>query len=203
VRSRRLSILCLLLSLTPCEGAQPLRTLAEVQALSDEAARAGREVRVEALVLYSDPANTATILHDGTAACFNSLYASGLDPAKFPQAGDRVAVEGFTKLFGVTPHIEARTLTVLGRGVIPEPRPLAADEIYQSLIDVAWIEVPAVVVGVETGGIAFTGACITLRFRMIRPPPGFPGMIRGPYGPAVIAVARVRRSRNRGISFPA
>ena len=147
---------CLVSGLTVCGGALPLRSLAEVQALSDEAARAGREVRVEALVLYSDPANNATILHDGTAACFNSLHAAGVDPAKFPQTGDRVAVEGFTKLFGVTPHIQVRTLTLLGRGAIPEPRPLAADEIYQSLIDAAWIEVPAVVVGVETGGIAFT-----------------------------------------------
>ena len=149
-------LLFLLLGLALCQAAEPLRTLAEVQALSDEAARAGREVRVEALVLYSDPENNATILHDGTAACFNSLHAAGVDPAKFPQTGDRVAVEGFTNLLGVTPHIDTRTLTVLGRGAIPEPQPLAADEIYQSLIDVAWIEVPAVVVGVETGGIAFT-----------------------------------------------
>ncbi|MCU0751403.1 MAG: sensor histidine kinase, partial [Akkermansiaceae bacterium] len=42
------------------------------------------------------------------------------------------------------------------RGEIPEPRRLAADEIYTPRNDVAWIEVPAVVIGVETGGIAYT-----------------------------------------------
>jgi len=156
VNFRRLSILCLLLSLPPCEGALPLRTLAEVRALPDEAARAGLPVRIEAVVLYIEPLNQSTILHDGTAACYNGLRFSAADPSSHPKIGDRILVEGITNLVGVTPHIETQHWTILGRGEIPEPRPLAADEIYQSLIDATWIEVPAVVVGVETGGIAFT-----------------------------------------------
>jgi hypothetical protein len=68
VRFHHRSILWLLLSFAPCPGAEPLRTLAEVRALSDEAALAGQSVRVEAVVLYADPFRGSTIIHDGTAA---------------------------------------------------------------------------------------------------------------------------------------
>jgi hypothetical protein len=81
---------------------------------------------------------------------------SASDPATHPKIGDRILVEGITRLVSVTPHIETHHWTILGRGKIPEPRRLAADEIYQSSVDATWIEVPAVIIGVETGGIAFT-----------------------------------------------
>lgn len=151
-----LSILCLLLSLMPCPAAEPLRTLTEVHALSDEAARGGQAVRVEAVVLYADPSKGDTIIHDGTVACYNYVQFSAANPTSHPKIGDRVLIEGFTKLISVTPHIESLHLTILGRGEIPEPHALAADEIYQSIIDAEWIEVPVVVIGVETGGIAYT-----------------------------------------------
>ncbi len=147
---------CLLLLLVPGEGAEPLRTLAEVRALSDEAARAGQRVRIEGVVLYVDPLNFSTILNDGTATCFNALNFSAADPSSHPKIGDRIRVEGITQLLSITPHIDAQRWTILGQGTIPEPRQLAADEIYQSLVDATWIEVPAVVIGVETGGIAYT-----------------------------------------------
>ena len=152
----RLSILCMLLSSIPCPGAEPLRTLAEVRALSDEAALAGQSVRVEAVVLYADPLMGSTIIHDGTAACYNGVNFGAVDPASRPKPGDHVRFEATTKLLGITPHIESQQWTILGRGEIPEPHQLRADEIYLPRIDPAWIEVPAVVVGVETGGIAYT-----------------------------------------------
>jgi signal transduction histidine kinase len=113
-------------------------------------------VHIEAVVLYADPANAATILHDGTATLYNSLYFDSANPGRNPKIGDRVAIEGVTMLESVTPHILSHNWAVLGRGEIPAPRLLTADEIYQSLVDVAWIDVPAVVMGVESGGIAYT-----------------------------------------------
>lgn len=146
----------MLICLMPCSGAEPLRTLAEVQALSDEAARSGLPVRVEAVVLYSDPLQYATIIYDGTAACYNIVNFAAADPASRPKIGDRVRFEGSTKLLGVTPNIESQHWTILGRGEIPEPHRLRADEIFLPRIDAVWVEVPAVVTGVETGGIAYT-----------------------------------------------
>ena len=39
MKTKRTALLCLLMSLAPCPGVEPLRTLAEVRALSDDAAR--------------------------------------------------------------------------------------------------------------------------------------------------------------------
>lgn len=156
MKSLCLAILCLLLNLTLGESAEPLRTLAEVHALSDEDARAGKPVHVEAVVLYVDPHYGASIIHDGSTASYNRLRYDSANREKNPKIGDRIALKGFTIFEGVTPYIETLTWENLGPGVIPEPRQLTAGEIYQSLVDVVWIEVPAVVIGVESGGIAFT-----------------------------------------------
>ena len=147
---------CLWLAAPGLRAAEPITTLAEVLALSDEAALAGQSVRVEAVVLYADPVMESTIIHDGTAACYNGVYFGAVDPASHPKIGDRVLFEATTKLLGVTPHIHSDHWTILGRGEIPEPHRLTPDEIYSPRLDPAWIEVQAVVVGVETGGIAYT-----------------------------------------------
>ncbi|MCU0751253.1 MAG: hypothetical protein MUF13_17070, partial [Akkermansiaceae bacterium] len=159
MKSTSLTILGLMLSLASCLFAGPPRTLAEVQALSDDAARAYQPVQIEAVVIYADPSRGDTIIHDGSAACF--IYVpldagARANPPSRPQSGDRVRFHAFTQLTGVTPHLEARSWEIIGRGEIPEPRRLAADEIYTPRNDAAWIEVPAVVIGVETGGIAYT-----------------------------------------------
>lgn len=155
-RAAALALACLCLASTRLSASGPITSLAEVRALSDEAALAGQSVRVEAVVLYADPVMGSTIIHDGTAACYNGVYFDAADPPSRPKTGDRVRFEATTKLLGVTPHIHSEHWTVLGRGEIPEPHQLRADEIYLPRFDVAWIEVPAVVTGAETGGIAFT-----------------------------------------------
>lgn len=136
--------------------ADPLRTLAEVHALSDEAAQQWKHVRVEAVVLYADSLTGDTIIHDGTAACYAYVGFSAERAGSIIKIGDRVRFDALTRLVGVTPHIEVKSWEILGRGEIPKPHMLRADEIYLPRIDVAWVEVPAVVVGVETGGLAYT-----------------------------------------------
>jgi len=159
VKSHSLAILCLLLNLLPHAGAEPLRTITEIQALSDGDAKSHLPVQIEAVVIYADPSKGDTVIHDGTAACFIFVplhLAQPTGTASRPMIGDRVMFDGFTKLTGVTPHIEARSWEILGRGEIPEPRRLAAEDIYSPRNDAAWIEVPAVVIGVESGGLAYT-----------------------------------------------
>jgi signal transduction histidine kinase len=153
---RHLPILFLFLGFASSPAAEPLRTLKEVHALPDEASSGGRPVEVEAVVLYADPSRGDTIINDGTASCYNFLNTSMGGLTRNPAIGDRVRFNGFTVLAGVTPHVESHAWTVLGRGEIPEPHRLTADEIYQPRLDVTWIEVPAVVTGVESGGIAYT-----------------------------------------------
>jgi signal transduction histidine kinase len=159
VKSHCLAIVCLFLNLPPHAGAEPLRSIAEVQALSDADAKSNLPVQMEAVVIYADPSKGDTIIHDGTAASFMFVplhLAKPSGTASRPMAGDRVLVHAITQLAGYMPHIEAQSWEILGRGRIPEPRRLAAEELYSARNDAAWIEVPAVVVGVETGGIAYT-----------------------------------------------
>ena len=131
VSFRHLPILLLLLGFAPCPAAEPLRTLREIQALPDDEARGGRRVSVEAVLLYVDPSRGDSIIYDGTAACYNFLNFSAAGRASHPGIGDRVRFDGFTVLTGFTPHMESRAWTILGRGEIPEPYRLTADEIYQ------------------------------------------------------------------------
>ena len=129
MKSHSLAILCLLLNLLPHAGAEPLRTITEIQALSDGDAKSHLPVQIEAVVIYADPSKGDTVIHDGTAACFIFVplhLAQPTGTASRPMIGDRVLFDGFTKLTGVTPHIEARSWEILGRGEIPEPRRLAA-----------------------------------------------------------------------------
>jgi len=155
---RALSLLLLILSAAVGASAEPLRTLAEVQALSDEAAKRGLTLELEAVVLYSDPYRGDMIIHDGSSSCFifvpNPGTASPGSPR--PVAGDRVFFRAFTQLQGITPHIESLYWIIVGKGSIPPPRRLQAEDVFSSLHDAAWVEVPAMVVGVESGGLAFT-----------------------------------------------
>jgi signal transduction histidine kinase len=155
---RALSSLALVLTAAVGACAEPLRTLAEVQALTDEAAKHNPPVELEAVVLYADPQRGDTIVHDGTSSCFVFVPNPGnaAPGTARPQVGDRVSFQAFTQLRGVTPHIEATSWNILGRSPIPSPRRLKAEEVFSSLHDAAWIELPATVIGVETGGIAFT-----------------------------------------------
>jgi signal transduction histidine kinase len=149
-------IASLWLAIIGTHAAGPLRSLAEVRALPVEAARASQSVRIEAVVLYADASTHDMIVHDGATACYAITDFRAAAPENRPKTGDRVLLEGVTRTDGFLPHIESRTWTILGHAELPEPYRISADEIYLPRFDTAWVEVPAVVVGVETGGLAYT-----------------------------------------------
>lgn len=135
---------------TPAADAQ-LRTLADVRALPVEVAATEVPVEIEATTLYSDLTTGALILHDGTAASYTELWH---DPR--PRVGDRVRLSGISRAPGYLPHVRVPQLEIIGRSELPPPHPIAPGEIYQPQFDTAWVEVPALVTGVESGGIAYT-----------------------------------------------
>lgn len=154
-----LRIACLvLISLAAIHAAEPLRSIAEVQALADEVAQQNLPVELEAVVLYADPNRGDTVIDDGTSSCFMFIpYYIMPEPGKQrPKVGDRVFFRGVSQSRGITPHVESQYWQVLGQGQIPQPQLLLADEVFSAHNDAAWIEVPAVVIGVESGGIAYT-----------------------------------------------
>ena len=156
LKTALLVITSLWLALQWMQAAEPLRSLAEVRALPDEAARARLSVRIEAVVIYVDCSAHDMIVHDGTTACYAITDLRAAAPENRPKIGDLLMLEGFTRTDGFLPHIESQKWTILGRTELPEPYRISADEIYLPRFDTAWVEVSAVVVGVEAGGLAYT-----------------------------------------------
>jgi signal transduction histidine kinase len=133
-----------------CADAQ-IRSLAELRALPVEVASTRIPVEIEATTLYSDLMTGGLILHDGTAASYVGLWHKPQ-----PKVGDRVRLSGHSDAPGYLPHVSALRLEIIGRSELPPPHPLAPGEIYQPRVDTGWVEVPALVTGVESGGLAYT-----------------------------------------------
>ena len=141
--------------------AEPLKTLAEIRALSSEQAAQDLPVEVEGTVTYFD-ANAENygepeglILNDGTAGC----YASSAVPFKERERirpGTRIRVKGITNPKSYFPNIRQAEVEVLGQGTLPEPRRISGRDLFSPSVDADWVEVEAVVVGVEPRGLSFT-----------------------------------------------
>lgn len=144
------------LASTATHAIEPLRSLAEIRGLTEEAAGRALPVRIEAVVIYANSNLNELIVNDGTASCYTGVNVTAVHPVNRPKAGDRVLLEGVTHYFGFFPVFRTQSWKIIGRGEIPEPYPISADEIYLPQFDTGWVEVPAVVTGVETGGIAYT-----------------------------------------------
>lgn len=129
-------------------GAEPLASLEAVRALSHEAASRRVPVQVEATVLGRDPASPWNLfVHDRTAGCYVNL-TPGAGAPEFPP-GSRVVIKGVSRPLGYYPSIGQGTARIVGRGELPAPVRLKAEDIYSPALDSAWVEVPAVVVGYE------------------------------------------------------
>ena len=125
-------------------SAEPVGTLAELRALPKEVAGKSLPVRIEAVVIYANSSENELIVNDGTASCYTGVDLSGVDRADRPQSGDRVLLDGFTQPGGFLPHFHSRSWKIIGRGEIPAPYPISADEIYLPRFDTAWVDVPEI-----------------------------------------------------------
>jgi signal transduction histidine kinase len=152
-----LLICCLLnLAFSPLNGAELLRSLSSLRNLSEDLAQQEIPIQVEATVLYADSSGFDMIVHDGAVACYCSTNLRDAAVENRPRIGDRIWLEGNSNIYGFLPHIQTRQWKILGHHEIPSPYPISAEEIFLPRFDTTWVEVPAVVVGVETGGLAYT-----------------------------------------------
>jgi hypothetical protein len=138
-------------------ASQPVTSLKTVRAMAPLEARQGRAVELEATVLYADTAKGEMVVDDGSASSYVSIKVASIKGvATGLQTGSRVGIVGRTVHFGLFPHVAADAITVTGTAPLPEPYRPAADELFQPSLDSDWVEVPAVVTGVETGGLGYT-----------------------------------------------
>lgn len=137
---------------------EPIRSLAEVRALSQEAAKENLPVQMEVTVVYVDRGAYDMIVLDHSAACYVIFELRDLPVEKRPRVGDRLLIAGETRAAGFFPNVKVMKWDFVGRSELPEPYRISADEIFLPRFDSAWVEVPAVVVGLEKGGLAYTVA---------------------------------------------
>jgi signal transduction histidine kinase len=136
---------------------QPVTSLQAVRAMAPEDARQGRTVNLEATVLYADTAKGEMFVDDGSASSYVKINGAAIQAGTAGlRTGSRVEIVGRTVHIGLFPHVAADAIRVTGTGPLPEPYRPAADELFQPRLDSDWVEVPAVVIGVETGGLGYT-----------------------------------------------
>jgi signal transduction histidine kinase len=128
-----------------------LDTVAKVRALSPEEAARGLPVRLEATVIYFDPHCLSLFVRDDTACTYvrPSSPTGGLYASIPMKPGSRVRIEGVTDPGEFFPVIKQQRIELLGDAPLPEPRRISESELFSPSLDSQWVEVPALVTGVE------------------------------------------------------
>lgn len=139
-------LLSLLITAPIAGNAAPLESAASIRALTPEQAAQNLPVVLEAQVTFRDPAAPTCLAHDGHEGVYVELPRKS-DPAI--QSGARLRIEGTTKPGGFLPIIHCERATVLGQAPLPEPRQIAANEIFSPSLDCQWVQVPAIITGVD------------------------------------------------------
>lgn len=132
-----------------------LKTFAAVRALTTKEATEERPVSCEAIVICLDPiVPKGIILHDGSAGCYAHCLRSPRGEEFRP--GDRVRIKGVTRTGSFFPDIARAEIDLISHGELPEPRAVEPSDLFSRWVDSEWVEVEAVIVATETGGLAYT-----------------------------------------------
>lgn len=128
---------------------EPIASLAQVRSLSAEQANGNLPVHITGTVLGLAPGlQPHFFLHDGTACCYVKA-----NEKSFPDIllGDRVVVHAVTDPMGFYPSIQHADVRKIGHGKHPAPKKPDLSRIFEPDWDSAWVEVPAMLSGFDTG----------------------------------------------------
>jgi signal transduction histidine kinase len=137
-------------------AAPVLDTVAKVRALSPEEALRALPVRIEATVIFIDPESLTLFVRDSTACTYVGTKTPDHFSSMHLEPGTRVRIDGITDLGGFFPNILERQIEVIGKAPLPQPRKISEAELLAPALDSQWVEVPAMVTGVASGGLTFT-----------------------------------------------
>lgn len=128
-----------------------LRTAAEVHGLKREDAERGYPVRVSGVVTSVLPEHQAFTIQDAT----RGLYVEDLSEYRShpPQVGEFLAVEGVTDPSLFAPIVNARLVTSLGRGQMPDPVQPTWDQLMNGSLDAQFVQMQGIVTAVESNAI--------------------------------------------------
>jgi PAS domain S-box-containing protein len=125
------------------KSAEPLRTVREVRALSEEQAAQQPPVELTGVVTHVNPTDKNFFLQDDTGAIYVRGWGEGLKP------GRQVRVEGKADRGTVARMIVTPTVSVLGKAPLPVPERFGVKELLSQVRDCAWVELDGVVRSVD------------------------------------------------------
>ncbi|MEZ0387589.1 MAG: sensor histidine kinase [Verrucomicrobium sp.] len=166
----RLTILAVLLcAMLPSLNGQTLDSIESIRALTPEQAARNLPVSVEATVTYRHPEQSTLIVNDGKEGIYLEVPEGS---ATTPPMGTRLRVEGVTDPGGFLPIIQVRKLTALSEGTPPPPRHIDAADLYSPSLDCQWVEIAAVMTGVESHdrSLVLTAEISGWTVRLLLPP---------------------------------
>ena len=133
-------------------GRPPVLTTAEAihRLTREEAARAHRAV-IQGVVTCALPDFGAMVVQDST----RGIYVDQLSPAlgALPPIGELVEIEGVTDPGAFAPYVQARRMTRLGGGTLPQPVRPTWDQLINGSLDTQYVEIQGVVTSVRDGGV--------------------------------------------------
>jgi signal transduction histidine kinase len=129
------------------EGGLASHPIAQVQAMSVEAAKRELPVRVRGIVTAANRSDRWFALQDDTRGIFVDHHS--LTNA-FPAAGELWEVAGHTAAGNFAPIIVATTFKHLGQGRMPEPARPSWNQLANGSMDVQWVEFQAAASAVQS-----------------------------------------------------
>jgi signal transduction histidine kinase len=124
-------------------GGEALRTARQVRELSPGVAGKQPSARLAGVVLgQAEPDGESLVLWDGTDSIYVVSRAEeigGLGP------GDTIEARGHVLAGTFAPYVQADKVTKTGTASLPEPAPVAAEDLFTKGLDAQWIIVTGVV----------------------------------------------------------
>jgi len=138
-------------AMNPDAGGLPtLTTCAAVHRLKREEAQRGYPVQVAGVVTCVLPEHQAFTIQDAT----RGIYAVDVSDNGFlPERGEFLKIVGVTDPSKFAPIVNARQMTVLGAGDMPEPLRPTWDQLMNGSLDAQYVELQGIVIAVSTNGM--------------------------------------------------
>jgi signal transduction histidine kinase/CheY-like chemotaxis protein len=126
-----------------------LTSVPEIASLRNEQSSAGIPVHLQATVAYYDHARYNLTLADGGRYVYTKLdWSKGELPIV---AGDRVAVDGYTKRGGFSLHLFGERVTTISHGPPPHPDKVSLAEAVEPSRNCSYVESEGTVILVQAG----------------------------------------------------
>ncbi len=144
-----------------------LKTAGEIHRLKREEAQRGYPVRIRGVITSVLPEHQAFTVEDSTRGIYVEDFSnSRSDP---PRVGQFLEIEGVTDPSRFAPIVNAKRVSVLGAGRLPDPVQPTWDQLMNGSLDAQFVEIQGIVTAVLPDGLTVRtrGGIIRIALRLI------------------------------------